>query len=237
MAEPTLAEMLMRNPLAGEERPSRTYGAMGEPYDVQYVEPPPIGAMLGARFGFRGMPQGRPPPGPWTPKEAPPRGPAREWKEAGDDSVGQNVYEAILGRLRKPGEAVAQPGSGWWTFGPLAIPKLSNPLPHIAAGAAGYGLYNALGGPENARKMSEQPWMIPGTPEYEERWARYPDDPNYKGDIARKDAQHADRKLAHQYGIPGWTPFADYFSNALTPEQQAKLEKHRLPGGVGNAPY
>src|SRR5687767_1790808 len=106
MAEPTLADILMRNPLAGEERPARTYGAMGEPYDIQYVEPPPIGSALGARFGFRGLPQGRPPVGPWTPKEAPPRGPVREARQTGDDGWPQHIYEALLGRTRQPGDAV-----------------------------------------------------------------------------------------------------------------------------------
>ncbi len=134
--------------LQGKPRPSETtYGPFGEKYDVEYVTPPDASALLGMRFGFRGMPQARF-PGPWAAERPPAQGPVREWKQPGDDSIGQNVYEALLGRTREAGEAVAKPGSGWWNVGGQPIPKPTNVLPWAGAAGVGYGIWNGLGGPE-----------------------------------------------------------------------------------------
>jgi len=120
-------------------------------YPVQQFEPPTVlgfdpMSLLGARLGLR-TPQAAVPRGPWSPRERP-TNITREWKQPGDDSIPQHVYEALLGRTRRPGAATAQPGSGWWTVGPLHIPKPTNPLPWVGAGGVGYGIWRLGGGPE-----------------------------------------------------------------------------------------
>ena len=89
----TLAELLAAAYGGGPRAPEKTYGPFGEEYNVEYVAPPPLlGA--GARFGFRGMPSAPPPRGPWTPPERAPSPVTREWKQSGDDSVGQQIGRA-----------------------------------------------------------------------------------------------------------------------------------------------
>ena len=69
-------------------------------------------------------------------------------KRPDGEDVAQHIYDAVLGRTRKAGEQVAQPGSGWWNVLGQPIPKPSNPLPWLGAGGVGYGIYRGLGGPE-----------------------------------------------------------------------------------------
>lgn len=218
----TLAELLMQpNALAGEARPSRTYGAMGEPYDVQYVEPPPIGPLLG-RFGFRGMPQARVPAGPWTPKDAPaPRAPLREAKQAGDDGIGQHIYEALLGRTRQPGDAVGRNYNPLW----------KNPAAYVIGGLGGYLGYKAG---DNMLGVSDaydrwQKGRTPGTPEYDARQSEN------AGPSAKMDAARAERDLALALKLmeSRWYQPPTYVS----PDAKRELENYRLPGGVGDAPY
>ncbi len=212
-----LAKILAAQP--SQQRESKVYGPFGEEYGVDYVDPPPLGAALGARFGFRGIPQAKF-PGPWAKESTQAPRPAREWKEPGDDSVGQHIYEALLGRVRQPGEAVAQKGSGGsW-------------LPWLVSGGVGYGVWNALGGPEQWEelKRSMKNDYTPGAPGWEKRQLRN----------ARWDAEGLDRDLAADHGIisrkdRGFS--GAVLSAPLTDEQKAAIDRARLPGGVGNAPY
>lgn len=152
-----------------------TYGPFGERYEYDNYEPPTVMGidpmtMLG-RFAFSRAPVGSLARGPWSPVERPARV-VREGKLPGDDSVGQHIYEAVLGRTRNAGEAVAQPGSGWWHVAGQPIPKPTNPLPWILSGGLGYGLWHYLGGQRAWDELRDQPWNRPGTPEYEARERR-----------------------------------------------------------------
>jgi hypothetical protein len=193
------------------KRPSETvYGPHGEEYGVDYVEPPPIGALLGLRFGFRGMPQSKF-PGPWAAERPPAQGPAREWKQPGDDSVGQHIYEAVLGRTRAPGDAVGKAGSGWWMVGGQPIPKPTNILGWLGAGAGGYGGYK-IGAEvfDRDHKVRDDirhrwdkgawPEDTPGTPQYEERQKRMRES-DARRDAAILDSPH---RALFEYGGVNW---------------------------------
>ncbi len=58
-----LAKILAAQP--AQQRESKVYGSNGKEYGVDYVDPPPLGA-VGARFGFRGAaPLAKINPAPW----------------------------------------------------------------------------------------------------------------------------------------------------------------------------
>lgn len=145
-AMPSLANILAE-PAVRET----VFGPFGDKYDVEPAQlgPDPIAALLGLRMGFRGMPQAAFPRGPWTPPERQIPAPTREWKQPGDDSLGQHIYEALLGRVRKPGEAAAKPESGSVFRSPLAT---------LGAPAAGYAVWNAMDGPQAWEEFRNTPY-------------------------------------------------------------------------------
>ncbi len=205
-----------------EERPSKAYDAFGKEYGVDYVEPPPLGALMGLRFGFRGMPQAKF-PGPWAAEKPPAQGPVREWKQPGDDSELQKAWEFMWGMKRKPGQAVADPESGsvW-----------RSPLTWLGGGGAGYAGWNAAGGPEAWEDLKNglADDYTPGAPGWEKRQLRN----------ARWTAEGLDRDLAASHGIiPRSTSGMSgaVLSAPLTDEQRAAIDRVRGLGGVGNAPY
>jgi hypothetical protein len=144
------------------------------------------------------------------------------------ENVGQNIYEALLGRTRKPGEQLAEPGSGWWHIGNQPIPKLSNILAWLGAGGVGYGIWNAGGGPDLLEKWHSL--NTPGSPEYEA------DQDRTAGLRAEIGARNQDYELAKALAIahnPKWYEPPGF----LTDDEQKQLDAQRLPGGVGSSPY
>jgi hypothetical protein len=197
--------------MQGKPRPSETeYGPFGEKYDVEYVTPPPVASLLGMRFGFRGVPQAKF-PGPWAAERPPAPGPAREWKQPGDDGLGQHVYEAILGRTREAGEAVAKPGSGWWHIGNQPIPKPTNVLPWAAAGGWGYLMNKLWGDPvgelwrmHNDPNSPEYKVRQPGTAEYNGEQKRIADIRNASSDQREARAKASPQSAMFEYGGANW---------------------------------
>lgn len=202
-----------RNAATSQSRtpPSQWEQIGDDRYPVQQYQPPTIFGIdplsfIGGRFGFRGMPQPQA-RGPWSPPEPRPNAPPREWRQPGDDSVGQHVYEAILGRTRGPGESVARPGSGWWMVGRQPIPKPTNVLPWLGLGGIAYGSNRALNGilDSHALEHENNPHDGPGSLY---RWM--------------------DRNLPFR---------GRYRSADVTDIGYRDEARRLMTGGVGNAPY
>lgn len=225
----------LQSPAAAHARPTeKTYGPFGEEYTVEYVPPPDLAALLGMRFGFRGLPQAAIPKGPWTPPEPRPQAPARELRQAGDDSVGQHIYEGLLGRTRDPGDAVAQQGTS-----PL--------IQWLIAGLGAYGGYKGwshLTGIDlnpadlwrdwqHMSKTGILPGADPNHPKFDPKVRD-----RFLGDHARFDANKEERKLADSLGIQ-----MGFFDRTRSPAAGVpasvaeELDRRRLPGGVGREPY
>ena len=235
MADPQDLINALIGPQSSYEEPNR-YGRSGFPN----LDPR---AYMGAD---RGEPQSLLSQAPWalmgmgrTPARPPakmePQLVRREAKQAGDDNVGQHVYETLLARPRKPGQAVGEPGSGWWMVGNQPIPKPTNVLPWVATGGWAYLMNKLWGDPVGDVWQKYQTGKFP---------SETPDHPKYDPvkeaeslrATARLDANTADRGLAEQLGItqPKWYVPSDF---PLMRNDREALDKIRLPGGVGSAPY
>jgi hypothetical protein len=129
----------------------------------------------------------------------------------GDSGAGQHIYEAALGRTRKPGQDVAEPGSGWWSVGGQPIPKPSNVLPWLGAGGAGYGVWNLLGGPEAWQELRETPY-----------------NEHFDMGATNRLAARINSELEQRLGVSG-----------MPADARAKaVQDYYIPGGVvGSAPY
>ncbi len=219
-----MADNALANVLANYEPTRETvYGPFGEKYDVEPAQlgPDPLAALLGLRFGFKGMPK---PTGPWSAPERPPAQPSREWKQSGDDGMGQQIYETLLGRWRKPGQAVADPDSG---------SVLTSPLFWLGSGLGAYGSYKLWG-----LDKEPLPWESPQTrpDSYANRVAT-----ERAGRDATFDARQMDQALALQNrDIPAYNKIENPIFGDAPPYSEGAmnaLARYRLPGGGGNAPY
>lgn len=165
------------------------------------------------------------PRGPWTPSAQAPRV-QREWKQPGDDSVGQRAWEILWGNYpRKPGQAVADMDTS-------VAGALKSPLTWLGTALGAAGIYSNFG-------LGNEPWpwenppmgKYPGS-HYEEVTARN------AGRNADFDARMADRKLAVARGVRPLPEVSVYGEQPAYPEETLnKLAPYRLPGGVGSAPY
>ena len=246
---PTLADLLRSGQLAQPAIEETVYGPFGEKYDVEPAKVgDPLAAILGLRSGFRGMPQARF-PGPWSVPERPAAAPARQWKQPGDDSAGQHIYEALLGRTRAPGEAVASKDSAF-AGGKWYLPK--NPIPWIGVGGIGYAGYKGeqkladdwadLQRRENGALFPPLRWLnqsIGNKPFTPEELAQYEAAAHEAsaGPRANLDAAANERKEAVRVGAtqPHW--LKDFLGFGLNHEEEAATAQRRLPGGIGNVPY
>lgn len=192
MADYSLADMLQgRQPQAEEARP---YGRPGFPNldpRAYFQQPPESGTGLQnfaqqAPWALMGMGARPAPSGSAAQALNMQKLPRRPDSEA----VAQGMYEAVLGR--PPGGG---PGSGHMNpNGRLPIPK--SPLAWLASGGVGYGVWNALGGPEALQGLRDI--YTPGTAEHEreqQRLSAFMDGVNKSGDPIR---------LATHYGHSFW---------------------------------
>jgi len=161
-----------------------------------------------------------------------------------DNGIGQNIYEALLGRTREPGEDVAQPGSGWWKILGQPIPKPTNVLPWAGVGGIGYAGYkgeqNLMDDYGNSVRNGNAPWgpltwlhqKIGSKPFTPDELANFT-----AGHNASLAAFDKERKDANRLGAAQPNRFDDWLGTPLHREEEAAMSRQRLPGGVGNEPY
>ena len=141
-----------------------------------------------------------------------------------DDGWGQHVYEALLGRKRMLGQAVAEPESG---------NVMRSPLFWLLSALGGYGSYKLWG-----LDKEPLPWENPQTrpDSYANRVAT-----ERAGRDATFDARQMDRALALQNkDIPAYNKIENPIFSEAPPYSEAAMKalaRYRLPGGVGNEPY